>query len=171
VVQIFSDNSLFIGEGTIIEDNTSIKSIGFSSLINISKFCHFRSYSSIRAWEAGRVVISESVFLNNFCSINCYNRIEIGKNTLLGEGVKIYDHNHNYSFEPDLFVNRNEFSTSPVIIGNNCWIGSNVTILKAVTIGDNVIIGANCLIYKSIPSNSIVKHKEDLIIETRDSNV
>ena len=171
VVQIFNDNSLFIGEGTIIEENTSIKSIGFSSLININRFCHFRSYTSIRAWEAGRVIISESVFLNNFCSINCYNRIDIGKNTLLGEGVKIYDHNHIYSFEPDLFVKRNEFCTSPVIIGNNCWIGSNVTILMGVTIGDNVIIGANCLIYKSIPSNSIVKHKEDLIIETRDSNV
>jgi len=33
-----------------------------------------------------------------------------------------------------------------------------------VIFGDNCVIGANCLIYKDVPSGSIVKHKEDLMI-------
>jgi acetyltransferase-like isoleucine patch superfamily enzyme len=40
-------------------------------------------------------------------------------------------------------------------IGNNCRIGSNVTLLP-VEIGDNVVIGAGSVVTKDIPSNSIV---------------
>lgn len=57
----------------------------------------------------------------------------------------------------DVPISQHGFSVADVIIGDNCWIGSDVIILKGVTIGDNVVIGAKCLIYKDIPSNSIVK--------------
>ena len=99
--------------------------------------------------------------MNNYCSINCLENIEIGENTLFGEGVKIYDHNHQYSSEK---IEHQKFTTAPVKIGKNCWLGSNVIILKGVTIGDNVILGAGCVIYKDIPANSIVINKQEQII-------
>lgn len=95
--------------------------------------------------------------MNNYCSINCLEKIEIGENTLFGESVKIYDHNHQYSSE------KIEHQ-APIKIGKNCWFGSNVIILKGVTIGDNVILGAGCVIHKDIPSNSIVINKQEQII-------
>ena len=59
------------------------------------------------------------------------------------------------------------------IIGNDVWIGQNVTILPAVHIGDGAIIGANSVVAKDIPPYSVaagnpceVKRKrfdEDLI--------
>ena len=59
------------------------------------------------------------------------------------------------------------------IIGNDVWIGQNVTILPAVHIGDGTIIGANSVVAKNIPPYSVavgnpceVKRKrfdEDLI--------
>lgn len=110
--------------------------------------------------------IGDKVFFNNNCSINCFATIIIGSNTIIGENVKFYDHNHDFEFiENNLSVKKNDFKISPIIIGENCWIGSNVIILKGVTVGDNVIIGANCLIYKDIQSNSIVKNQTNLIIE------
>jgi len=50
----------------------------------------------------------------------------------------------------------NNFSTviaKPVVIGDNCWITSNVTILSGVTIGNNTIIGAGSIVTSDIPSN------------------
>ena len=41
----------------------------------------------------------------------------------------------------------------PITIGNNVWIGANVTILPGVTIGDNVTIGAGSTVTKDIPNN------------------
>jgi Acetyltransferase (isoleucine patch superfamily) len=114
--------------------------------------------------NGGHIIINKGVFLNNYCSINSQNLIEIGENTLLGENVKIYDHNHLYR-DKNKTIKEQGFSKEAIHIGKNCWIGSNVTILKGVTIGDNVVIGANVLVYKSIKSNSIVKMKANIIVE------
>ena len=130
-------------------------------------------YGSLRIMSGFRVVIGkgakcsiEKAFFNNYCSINCLESIKIGKDCLFGENVKIYDHNHIFS-NIDVPISSQGFSTAPIVIGNNVWIGSNCTILKGVTIGDNVVIGANCLIHHDIPSNSIVKNNSNLIVERR----
>jgi acetyltransferase-like isoleucine patch superfamily enzyme len=113
------------------------------------------------------IIIGENVFFNNNCSVNCMSSIKIGQNTIIGEGVKFYDHNHKFYFDniERLKISRNDFNTAPIVVGENCWIGSNVTILKGVTIGDNVIIGANCLLYQSVPSNTVVKNKSELYFD------
>lgn len=133
------------------------------SILRIDKNVCFRNYCQISIFGNGKLLIGSGVFFNNFCSINCLGEINIGENTIFGESVKMYDHNHKYysSFK-SLEIKRNEFNIGKIKIGNNCWIGSNVTILNNVEIGDNVIIGANCLIFKSIPSNTIVKKSEVL---------
>lgn len=41
-------------------------------------------------------------------------------------------------------------------IGDNCYIGSGVTILGPVTIGNNVTIGAGAVVTKDVPDNAVV---------------
>lgn len=124
-----------------------------------------RNQLSLLVFSGAKLVIGENVFFNNNCSINVLEEVEIGTNTIFGENVKIYDHNHEHYFSnQERVIETNKFSKAKVVIGKNCWIGSNVTILKGVTIGDNVIIGAGCLIYKSITSNSLVTLKQELNI-------
>ncbi len=83
---------------------------------------------------------------------------------LVWAGVKIYDHDHEFSSET-VFPSR--FLSSPVVIGSGCWIGSNVVILKGVTIGDDVIIGAGAVVSKSVPENTVVIAKQDITIKPR----
>lgn len=40
----------------------------------------------------------------------------------------------------------------PIVIGDNCWIASNVTICGGVTIGAGTIIGAGSVVTKDIPA-------------------
>ena len=44
----------------------------------------------------------------------------------------------------------------PVRIGNDVWIGGNVTILPGVTIGNNVVVAAGAVINKDVPDNTLV---------------
>lgn len=124
----------------------------------LSNFC------SLEVGNGAELILEDRVFFNNNCTIRCSNKIHIGKDTMFGDGVRIFDHNHEYS---NYHVEKLSFTTAPITIGRNCWIGSNAVILKGVTIGDNVIIGANCLIYKDIPSHSIVTSQEELKIRKR----
>ncbi|WP_212025324.1 acyltransferase [Citrobacter portucalensis] len=113
----------------------------------------------------GHLSFEKGCFVNNNCSFNCLERIEVKENTIFGEGVKVYDHDHviNNYFR----VSKNEFITSPIIIGSNCWIGSNVVILKGVNIVDNVIIGANSLVNKSISVSGVYVNKNGSLTKIR----
>ena len=53
------------------------------------------------------------------------------------------------------------YDRDQVIIGNNCWIGSDTLILAGVTIGDNVVIAAGSTVVKSIPRNSVFVQKRE----------
>ena len=56
--------------------------------------------------------------------------------------------------------------TAPIKIGNDVWIGSNVTILPGVTIGNNVVVAAGAVVTKDIPDNSLVGGVPARLIKT-----
>ncbi|MGH1518933.1 acyltransferase [Chryseobacterium sp. JK1] len=133
--------------------------------VTIGDGVSFRNYVHILVQQNASLEIGNGFFMNNFCSINCLDSISIGNDTLFGENVKLYDHNHAYEPHPHFKLHHSEFTTAPIKIGSNCWLGSNVTVLKGVTIGDNCIIGAGCIIYKDIPPNTTVINHQELIFK------
>ena len=124
----------------------------------------FRKRFNLAIDKGGKVKIGDYCFFNNDCSINIQSNLEIGKDCIFGENVKIYDHNHVFKDSNQLIRNQG-FKTAPIKIGNNCWICSNVIILKGVKIGDNCVIGAGCVIKENIDSDSIVKCKDNIELE------
>lgn len=124
--------------------------------IKFGKHVSFRRRFNLFIDKKGLVNIGNNVFFNNDCSINAMEKIIIGDNTIFGENVKIYDHNHVFK-NKDKLIKEQGFKTDKIEIGKNCWIGSNVIILKGVTIGDNCVIGAGCILKESIESNNIVR--------------
>lgn len=136
----------------------------YGNSLLIGKKFSFRKGLSIRIKGEGRIVIGENVFFNNYASLNAMKEIRIGSNCIFGENVKIYDHNHKYR-DISMLVLKQGYSSHPVIVGDNCWIGSNVVILPGVKIGFNSVIGTGCIIFKDISSNTIVKNKQELLVE------
>lgn len=135
--------------------------------LKLGKNINFRNYTHIIVGENATLEIGDNVFMNNFCSINCLDFITIGEGTLFGENVKLYDHNHHHENTPNPSISHTEFTYAPIKIGKNCWLGSNVTVLKGVNIGDNCIIGAGCTIYKNVPPNTTVINKQELMYKNR----
>ena len=61
-----------------------------------------------------------------------------------------------YYWDIDVPPLQRPLSSKPVKIGDNAWIGDNVTILPGVSLGNNVIVGANAVVTKSFPDNSVI---------------
>ena len=132
--------------------------------ITIEEGVTINESNNIALKKNGQFIIGKNTYITR-ATIACYEKIEIGENCILGEGLKIFDHNHQYTTEP-FSVSKTEFNTAHVKLGNNVWTGANCIILKGVTIGDNVILGAGCVIHKDIPANSIVINKQEQIIKS-----
>ena len=79
--------------------------------------------------------------------------IRIGHDVMIGPGTLITTVNH-----PLTPMGRRKHLgiAKPVTIGNDVWIGGNVTILPGVTIGNNVVVAAGAVVTKDVPDNSVV---------------
>lgn len=130
--------------------------IKFTEGIRIRKNCTFE------VEDGGTIKIGKNVFFNNNCSIVSRSKVVIGDDTLIGENVKIYDHNHKFNRKNK--VAKQGFSVGDITIGKNCWIASNVTILKGVHIGDNSVIGAGVVLNQNIPDSVVVTCKQNIKI-------
>jgi acetyltransferase-like isoleucine patch superfamily enzyme len=53
-------------------------------------------------------------------------------------------------------INQQPNKTAPIIIGDDVWLGSNVTVLKGVRIGDGAVVGANSLVNADVEPYTIV---------------
>lgn len=80
--------------------------------------------------------------------------IEIGDNVDINVNFTIMTHD----FASGVFLNHFKElvnSSGAVKLGNNIYIGRDVTILKGVSIGDNCIIGLGSIVTSDIPSGSV----------------
>ena len=162
-----SINSIQVGvnnQENIIQDGTwNVFQIDDKASFIVGSNVICRNFENFRV-PSGKLILHDGVFINNSCSFNCMERIEIGAGTMMGEGVRFYDHDHVYTAEK---IEKWQWTTAPIRVGRDCWIGSNVTILKGVTIGDNTIIGAGCLIRNDVPANSVVYNDGHLVVKER----
>lgn len=94
--------------------------------------------------SAPNISVGEHTGLGNTYII-CMGRVIIGKGCSFSFNNMILTTTHDFE----------DFSTviaKPVIIGDYCWITSNVTILPGVSIGSHTVIGAGSVVTHDIPS-------------------
>lgn len=89
--------------------------------------------------------------------ISCPWLLTIGDHVRIAHGVIILTHDYSWSVLRKLPENKGRIlgAQSPVVIGNNVFIGMNAIITRGVTIGDNVVIGAGSIVTKNCESNSV----------------
>lgn len=103
--------------------------------------------------------IGDSVSFNRNCILICRKEIQIGNHVEFGPNVVIYDHDHVYGGDG---IVAGEYKCTPIIIEDNCWIGSNVSILRGTKIGKGSVIGAGCVIKGDVPPHSLVVSENKL---------
>lgn len=101
----------------------------------------------VKADYGFNVIIGKNVFINSNCVFIDSLPITIGSRTLFGPNVSLFAGTH--PIDPAV---RNGMEGpemgAPITIGEDCWIGGNVTILPGVTIGKGSTVGAGSVVTK-----------------------
>ena len=134
-------------------------------------------YGSLVSQHHGKIHMGKYTKIGSRSKIFAVNSIIIGDYTAIADNTTICD-NNNHPINPDyrLYMRTtSEFDdarmwmhsdNAPIVIGKNCWIGTNVRIQKGVTIGDNSVIAACSVVTKSVPSNCIAAGNPAKIVKT-----
>lgn len=96
--------------------------------------------------------IGNNTFINHNAYLMDGAPIKIGSYCFIGPNCGMYTATHALIAEER---NQGLEKAKPIEVGNNVWIGGDVTILPGVKIGDNSVIGAKSVVTKDIPSNVI----------------
>ncbi len=103
--------------------------------------------------DNGKKIHIGSNFTGNFnLTILDIREVTIGDNVMIGPNTLITTVGHPLS---PMGRRKHMAYAKPVTIGNDVWIGGNVTILPGVTIGNNVVIAAGAVVNKDIPDNCV----------------
>jgi acetyltransferase-like isoleucine patch superfamily enzyme len=100
------------------------------------------------------VTIGNDVFINRNVSITAPSAITIGNAVLIGPGTVINSGNHRYE-DAQARIRDQGHHLLPITIGDDVWIGANVTVLPGVVIGRGAVIGAGAVVSRDIPENAV----------------
>jgi maltose O-acetyltransferase len=123
-------------------------------------------YLDLIVWLNGdRIEMGDRVAFNYGCYVNGFGGLTVGDRTFFGPYTMIHTANHEMDYtmihtanhEMDLGtpIPDQGWTTKPVTVGADCWIGMGSIILPGVTIGEGCVIGAGSVVAKDLPDYSI----------------
>ena len=118
-----------------------------------------------------KAIVARRVWLDDYSGIGesslVQGNVHIGKHVMMGPEVYIYTQNHRFD-QLDITMDSQGFGEEKsVVIEDDVWIGSRVTILPGVTVGTGSVIGASSVVTKDIPPYSIACGNPAKIVKLR----
>jgi maltose O-acetyltransferase len=109
------------------------------------------------------LTIGHRVFANFGLTALDVASITIGDDVQIGPHVQLLTPTH----PTDPVERRDKWeAASPIVIGDNVWLGGGAIVLAGVTIGENSIIGAGAVVTKDIPANVVAVGNPAKVIKT-----
>ncbi|MCF6147968.1 MAG: acyltransferase [Candidatus Kuenenia sp.] len=111
-----------------------------------------------RAWlvtlkkddDSPSLIIEDNTVIGHYAVIAAKKNVRIGKKVLIADKVYISDNLHGYEDIATPIMDQPVIYKGKVYIGDNSWIGQNVSIIGA-SIGKHCVVGANSVVVKDLP--------------------
>lgn len=152
---IFFKRILLKRQGVTIHHHSVFSGVRFKGKATIEPYCRLVGDASIE--------IGDNFYLNVGCHI--LGEIKIGDDVIIGPKTVMWGRDHG-TLRNELIRTQPHIKET-IIIGNDVWIGANVTILKGVHIGDGAVIGAGSIVVKDIPAYSIAVGNPAQVVKLR----
>jgi acetyltransferase-like isoleucine patch superfamily enzyme len=139
------------GTGVVIEPGVLVF---HADRISIGDHVYIGHQTILKGYYQNRMEIADGAWIGQQCFLHAAGGIRIGKNSGIGPGVRILTSQH----EPtgrDVSVSHSTVVFAPVVLEDDCDVGTGSSILPGVTIGKGVIIGAGAVVTHDVPAYEV----------------
>jgi acetyltransferase-like isoleucine patch superfamily enzyme len=143
-LKLSSGKPLYIGKGARVL-------LGEDSACELGEGVYLSRGCLLQVNVGARLQIADNVFLNENVRIVANESVFIGSNTLFGPNVCIYDHDHVFNEQGV----SEELVSSPVVVGERCWVAANSLIVRGVSVADSVLIGGGSVVSRSLEESGV----------------
>lgn len=148
------NKSVAIGKNIILR-NPQYISCGKNVVIgDESKLLCWDSYGEEQYSNLPEIQIGDNFHATRNFTIQCAQKVVIGRNVLVASNVFIIDYNHGLNPLTMSYL-ENPLIRGGVFVDDGVWIGNDVIVLPNVHIGKKSIIGAGSVVTKDIPEYCI----------------
>lgn len=156
-----------LGHHCIVGDFSRLTNSFLSNYVKIDR-SNFILCSTIHdySYTGSSTVIMHST-IGKFCSISWGVTIGPGEHDYSRISAHDFLYNPRYGIMPDEVAPPYDRYALSCDIGNDVWIGANVTVLRGVKIGNGAVVGANSVVTRDIPPYAIACGNPARIIKYR----
>ncbi|MFK5241462.1 acyltransferase [Lactococcus lactis] len=120
-----------------------------------SKLLCWDSYGEEQYSNLPEIQIGDNFHATRNFTIQCAQKVVIGRDVLVASNVFIIDYNHGLNPLTKSYLENPLIRGGGVLVDDGVWIGNNVIVLPNVHIGKKSIIGAGSVVTKDIPEYCI----------------
>ena len=155
-----TDGIAFIGPNVTLQ-------IAKRARVELGRWSWLGHGTKIRCHE-GVVSIGAKTVLGQECAISAYQHVSIGRECVIADRVMLIDFDHGV-VEVDRPVRLQGIYKRDVRVGNNCWIGYGVCVLRGVTVGNNCVLGTSAVVTHDVPDDSVAAGIPARVIRRRET--
>jgi acetyltransferase-like isoleucine patch superfamily enzyme len=158
-VRIRGRRYLELARGVSIGDSSFIDARGTTGLVmgsgsRLGRFGIVTTTSHLSRLGVG-VRIGENSGVGDFYQLGASGGVTIGDNVIVGPGLYVHSQEHNY-LDPDVPIRDQGTRQAEVVIGDDCWLGSRVTLLAGTRLGARTIVAAGSVVRGEHPGGVIL---------------
>lgn len=109
--------------------------------------------SGVTIWWPSRIAIGRSS-INEDVHLNGFGGINIGDNVMIGHRCSLVSDEHVFD-RTDIPISEQGRAPRPIEIGDDVYLGCNVTVLPGTCIGKGAVIGAGSVVKGDIPPGMV----------------
>lgn len=117
----------------------------------------------------GNIEVGDNCYIGPGAFWDGNGKISIGDNVIFGPRTVIWTVNHNYESEKYLPYDNVDY-LSPVVIGDNCWIGFGAHIVPGVRVGEGAVVAMGAVVVADVPPLAVVGGNPAKVLKYRDSH-
>lgn len=172
-VQFFNASNIELGKWVQLEDNVKVNALSKDKVV-LGDNVKIGAYSQVIAATSfnnigAHIRIGNNVGIGEFAYLGGGGGLEIGADCIVGQYFSCHPENHLFGNIEEL-IRLQGVTRKGIKIGNNCWIGSKVTVLDGVTIGAHCVIAAGAVVTKNMPDYAVIGGVPAKVIKQRNKS-